>query len=433
VSAHNFVNVAGGTAKVSIIGEVWEGMAAELFAALEEAQSAGPLDTVVMDIHSPGGSVPDGWRIFNGLTRLRSEGVRVVAEINTWALSMASVIACAADEVRISENGWMMIHRVWTSTSGDAAELRRAAEMMESMEQGILAVYTGRTGLPEEEVASMLAEETWLNAEQAIELGFADVVTDAVSVAACCSVDNLPANNPPAEFMSSAKPAKPAKSPTVSATDATPQSDEVELIEDDAAYAEALAACAEKLGIPAENLMILEVDAEAEEDGAGGADDATATDAGDGEGAENDAGFLSSLISQMSGAAKARQALEQAQNQLSTVQAEKAALEEELTDARKVVAQVDDLRTKLSAAMEAEQNATRTAVDLVAEATGLSADEAEDLPGATDAQAEPGVVATYRALPEGPERAAYAREHWTELQAAAADEQRALAALNPQA
>ncbi len=70
----------------------------------------------------------------------------------------------------------MMVHNPWTFAAGNAKELRKTADDLEKFEQSLMSTYMGRTNKSEEEVRSLLDEETWLTAAEAVELGFADKV-----------------------------------------------------------------------------------------------------------------------------------------------------------------------------------------------------------------------------------------------------------------
>lgn len=134
-------------------------------------------DTLDIDIHSPGGSVLDGYTLYNELLEARARGVYVTAYV-TLAASMASVIAMAADKVVIKKGGRMMIHEASGGTHGDAEEHRNRAELLESISDEIAGIYSDRTGIEKDKVRAMMKKETWLNADQAVELGFADAKFD---------------------------------------------------------------------------------------------------------------------------------------------------------------------------------------------------------------------------------------------------------------
>jgi len=130
-------------------------------------------DTLDIDIHSPGGSVIDGYVLYNELMDLRERGVYVTAYI-TLAASMASVIAMAADKIVMKRGGRMMIHEASAGIRGNAEQIRQQAELLESISDEIAGIYADRTKLLKEEVRDMMKKETWMSAEEAISMGFAD-------------------------------------------------------------------------------------------------------------------------------------------------------------------------------------------------------------------------------------------------------------------
>jgi ATP-dependent protease ClpP protease subunit len=136
------------------------------------------VDTLDVEIHSGGGSVFEGYRIFNEMKKLRERGVYVTARINTLAASMGSVIAMAADKVEIASNGKIMIHEASGGAQGDSETLLRYAELLENISDEIAEVYAGKTGKSKEDMRALMKKETWMTAKQAIEMGFADEIFD---------------------------------------------------------------------------------------------------------------------------------------------------------------------------------------------------------------------------------------------------------------
>ena len=136
------------------------------------------VDTLEIEINSPGGSVLDGHRIYQELRAMRDRGVYVIAKINSLAASMGSVVAMAADEIRMVKGGRLMIHEASQSVHGTAKDHQRAANLLESMTNEIGQIYAERSGQPLATVREMMADETWLGAEDAKEAGFVDVVLD---------------------------------------------------------------------------------------------------------------------------------------------------------------------------------------------------------------------------------------------------------------
>ena len=138
------------------------------------ATDDGALETLVLDIHTPGGSVLDGYRIHQSLMDMRERGVRVIANVNTLAASMGSVIIMAADEINIVQGGRIMIHEAGQTLSGTAADHARAAKILDEMSAEIAAIYANRTGATPDEMRALMLAETWMGAKEAIERGFAD-------------------------------------------------------------------------------------------------------------------------------------------------------------------------------------------------------------------------------------------------------------------
>lgn len=140
------------------------------------ASEDNALDTLEIEIHSSGGSVFDGYRIFNSILELRDRGVYVTAKINTRAASMASVIAMAADKITINHAGELMIHEASMGLQGDADDFAKASEMLETISDNIANIYASRTGLSKNTVRDLMKEETYMTAEKALSLNFVDEI-----------------------------------------------------------------------------------------------------------------------------------------------------------------------------------------------------------------------------------------------------------------
>jgi ATP-dependent protease ClpP protease subunit len=142
------------------------------------ASADGAVDTLEIEIHSAGGSVFDGYRIYNAMKELSARGVKVTAKINTMAASMASVIAMAADRIQIASNGRIMIHDASAGQHGNAGQLRKTADMLDEISDDIAAIYAERTGKDKDDIRKMMLAETWIRAKDAVEMGFADQIFD---------------------------------------------------------------------------------------------------------------------------------------------------------------------------------------------------------------------------------------------------------------
>lgn len=136
---------------------------------------------IQLHINSPGGSVFEGFAIYN---TLKSSGIKTVAKIEGMCASIATLVALAADTVEMGEYSSFMIHNPFTSVDGDASKMAQAAEMLTKIESQLISAYINKTGKTEEEIREMMAAETWFSANEAKDFGFADAVTEPVKIAA---------------------------------------------------------------------------------------------------------------------------------------------------------------------------------------------------------------------------------------------------------
>lgn len=140
----------------------------------ELAKHSGNL---TVSLNSPGGDVFAGVSIYNTLSSYDKGDV--IIEVNGLAASIASVIAMAGDKIIMLPGSSMMIHKPWSMGIGNADELEKVIEALNSIEDSLVPIYTARTGLKEDRIKEMLADETWLTPQEAVELGFADELVEA--------------------------------------------------------------------------------------------------------------------------------------------------------------------------------------------------------------------------------------------------------------
>jgi len=149
-----------------------------------------------LHINSPGGSVYDGFAIYHFLASLKD--MTITAYIDGIAASIASVIAMAADKIIIPEAATMMIHDPWGIVMGNAADLRKEAEVLDGMAAQIAGIYVARTGQDENQVKKWMAEETYFVGNDAVANGFAEELVANKQLAACAFNLNLLPGLPPA-------------------------------------------------------------------------------------------------------------------------------------------------------------------------------------------------------------------------------------------
>ena len=124
-------------------------------------------------INSLGGSVVEGLAICN---QLRRHPAHKTVVIDGFACSIASVIAMAGDTVIMPKSAMMMIHNPWTIALGNAEELRKTADDLDKLGEGVRQAYLEKAGdkLDESKLIEMLNAETYLTAEECIAFGLAD-------------------------------------------------------------------------------------------------------------------------------------------------------------------------------------------------------------------------------------------------------------------
>jgi len=150
-------------------------------------QDGSPIKVVM---HSEGGSVFEGFAIHDALAQY--PGPKTLA-IESSAFSIASFIACAFDDVEISSNGYMMLHNPYAMVEGDDEDFARQSEMLGKLKTSMVKAYSERSGKPEEEIKAILKAETYLNAEQAVEMGLAKRITGKPVIGrAFARIKNMP-------------------------------------------------------------------------------------------------------------------------------------------------------------------------------------------------------------------------------------------------
>lgn len=172
-------------AKVSIKGTIvsdddkwiydWFGIRATCPADIHEAIEEAAGEELEIEINSGGGDVLAGNEIY---TALRTYKGRVSISIVGIAASAASYIA-AARRCTITPVGLYMIHNASGSARGDYHAMDQESEVLQTVNRAITAAYMEKTGMEQKELLKLMDQETWLTAEQAVEYGFVDSITES--------------------------------------------------------------------------------------------------------------------------------------------------------------------------------------------------------------------------------------------------------------
>lgn len=135
----------------------------------ELSQYAGKDLTVWID--SYGGSVFAGASIYNALKEHKG---RITVKIDGKAMSAASVIAMAGDQILMSPVSVMMIHNPLVFAYGNMHDLRKVADVLDVIKDSIIGAYVTKTGRSRNKISQMMDDETWMSANVALKEGFAD-------------------------------------------------------------------------------------------------------------------------------------------------------------------------------------------------------------------------------------------------------------------
>lgn len=165
------------------IGEDWfggSGISAKAFSQALQDVGQGPL---VIEINSPGGNVWDGLAIYN---MLRGRQAPVTTRVVGIAASIASIIALAGDTVEIADAALFMIHDPSGMVAGTSEEMRKMADALDQHAEVLAGIYSKVTGRPTTQIRAAMKEETWFTAQEAIQFGLADKMTEQqMAIAAC--------------------------------------------------------------------------------------------------------------------------------------------------------------------------------------------------------------------------------------------------------
>lgn len=177
------MKLVGKTGEIFLYDEIGDGffggISAKQFA--DDLSALGKIDNINLRVNSPGGDVFQGLAIYNTLKR---NPANVVVDIDGMALSIASIICMAGDEIRMASNAMFMIHDPWTFVGGTAEDLRTKADLMDQVKENLVNTYAARAKLDADEIAQLMADETWMQSSDALYHGFIDSVTDEIEMAA---------------------------------------------------------------------------------------------------------------------------------------------------------------------------------------------------------------------------------------------------------
>lgn len=178
----------------------WFGTTADDFVRELRGVEAG---RILLHLNSPGGEVFDGIAIH---TALKEHAAEVEVRVDALAASIASVIAMAGDRVVMARGSTFMIHEPFTIALGDAAEMRKQADVLDQLGDTIAGFYADRAGGTVAEWRARMHAETWLTDRETVELGLAEEVAgdDAGAQDSARRFDLSLFKHPPSELAAAA-------------------------------------------------------------------------------------------------------------------------------------------------------------------------------------------------------------------------------------
>ena len=156
-----------------ISDEVWWGD--EVTPALFKADLFAEKGDITIWLNSPGGDCFAASQIY---AMLMDYPHNVTIKIDGIAASAASVIAMAGSTTMMAPTAMMMIHNPWTFAMGDTEEMEKAIDVLSEVKESIINAYEIKTSLSRVKISHMMDDETWMNANKALELGFIDSILE---------------------------------------------------------------------------------------------------------------------------------------------------------------------------------------------------------------------------------------------------------------
>ena len=189
--------------EIGAYGVTAKGFLAELGALPNDA-------AIDLRLNSPGGSVFDAVAIYNALSR---HSGTITVWIDGIAASAASYIAMAGDEIVMPENAFLMIHDPSGLVMGTAEDMRSTAEALDKVKGSLIQGYAAKSGKSDDVIAILMAAETWLDAKDALDIGFIDRIAEPVKLAASFDVARF--RNAPRELAEATSETSSVETPEV--------------------------------------------------------------------------------------------------------------------------------------------------------------------------------------------------------------------------
>ena len=154
-----------------VIDDFYGVSAADFTAALNSVKDGD----ISLHINSPGGDVFAARAMVAAISAHPSN---ITAHIDGLAASAASYVAIACDKVVMQDGSMMMIHQAWSLALGNSSDMRATADLLDKIDGTIVADYQRKTGMPADQLVQMMADETWMTAQEALDMKFCDAIVE---------------------------------------------------------------------------------------------------------------------------------------------------------------------------------------------------------------------------------------------------------------
>ncbi len=177
----------------SEIGGMWGISSNEVAEFLQANQD----QDVEIRINSPGGSVTEGIAIYN---LLRSHNGSVSVVVDSLCASIATIIALGGNSLSMNLGSLFMIHNPWVIMGGESEDLRKEADVLDTIKEQIINIYMTKFNGSRDEIIAIMDDETWLTDTETMKFGFADMIEQQLKISASVKYDlkkffnNIPTN-----------------------------------------------------------------------------------------------------------------------------------------------------------------------------------------------------------------------------------------------
>lgn len=162
--------------KINLYGTIWSGDGPYIVNEIKSFLKSNT-GSVIVHLHTPGGSVFDGNLIYNELSKVKD---RIEIVIDGLVASMGTIIMLAGSRIKMAENAYLMIHAPSGSANGNAKDFEKIAKLLKSMEGNFIDKYKTKTDAVEEKVKSWMDGDNWFSAKEALAEGLIDEIVDTI-------------------------------------------------------------------------------------------------------------------------------------------------------------------------------------------------------------------------------------------------------------